>query len=49
MYSCICEFRKDKRIVERNNIKSKKIDYFNKIDGRIDELMLMSLRSECVK
>ena len=49
VYPCICEFKNDKRIVERNNIKSKKIDYLNKIDCRIDELMWMILRSECVK
>ena len=49
VHPCMCEFRKDKRIVERNNIKSKKIDYLNKIDCRIDELMWAILRSECVK
>ena len=38
-----------KGIVERNNKKIEKIDYLNKIDGRIDGLMWSILRSGYVK
>ena len=38
-----------KGVVERNNKKIEKIDYLNKIDGRIDGLMWSILRSGYVK
>ena len=36
-------------VVERNNKKIEKIDYLNKIDGRIDGLIWSILKSEYVK
>ena len=36
-------------LVEGNNKKIEKIDYLNKIGDRIDELMQVFCKNECVK
>ena len=36
-------------LVEGNNKKIEKIDYLNKIGDRIDELMWVFCKNECVK
>ena len=38
-----------KGVVEKNNKKIKKIDYLNKRCDRIDKLMWMFCKNECVK
>ena len=38
-----------KEVVERNNKKIEKIDYLNKIGGRIDKLIWNILRNRYVK
>ena len=46
---CVCVCVYVKRVVEINNKKIKKIDYLNKRCDKIDELMWVFCKSECVK